>query len=575
MNSRRLLALAICAVTFALFWQTRQFEFTHYDDDLFVSENPHIQQGLTVRGILWALGADLVFESANADYWQPVTFISRMIDIQLWGLHAGGHHLTNLFFHLVNIVLVIWVLWAMGASPAVISLVAAIFAWHPMQVDSVAWVTERKDLLSLGFMLAALLFYFRYARGASSKYGYAAAAAYALSLMSKPYLVTLPVLLLILDRFLFERPPGRLIREKWLFWAMAFFVVVLDLHSHYVVNNYARQSRWLDAPVMVWRYLGKFFVPQNLAVVYPDTPAAPIGVGLAAAAALAAVTIGLWRITRQDPLARVGWAWFLVTLAPLAGATFENRRLYVPIIGLALTLFQILIRRAPPRRIRAVVYAVSALLCAALAVISYPQIGTWRNDKILFEHALKVTQDNPIAHNSLANAYFHEGNYERALDELTQALFISPQYLQAHINLGGILMKLQRYGPAEHHYSIAYRMAPRMPSVNCNLAMAYLAQGREDEAITHFRRTLAIDPYYESALLGLADTLNRQGRWQEAAEVYERLISFYVDADILNNYAVALSNLGRFDQAKRFYRQALELNADLREAKENLARLGG
>jgi tetratricopeptide (TPR) repeat protein len=576
-----------------VFWQVRGFDFVSFDDQGYTYGNLEVMAGLDGDGVRWS------FTTIDEANWHPLTWLSLMLDTELHGGTARGFHLTNLALHLANGLLLFIVFLMMTGERWKSAFVAALFAIHPLHVESVAWISSRKDVLSTLFGLLALIAYVRYVRLRQVRWQIAALAAYLCSLLSKQMLVTLPFLLLLLDYWplgrLKRRSSGtvrRLVLEKMPFLALAVASAVIV----YWAQNQggAMQSaeafplgvRLLNAPVAYVLYLARTIWPAGLSVFYPH-PGAAISIvpAVGAAGLLAVASIVVLRQTTRRPFAFIGWFWFLGMLVPVIGLVqigeqqMADRYTYLPIVGLFLIaawLPSSLIPPAPWRNRLLVGTAAAAL--AGLAVAAWFQTGTWRDSETLFRRALAVTRNNAIVHNNLGSYLGRKGRYEAALEHLQQAVAIQPDNPDALSNLGLALSMTGRSGEAFPRFEKALAIDPELVSAHMNWGLVLTGSGRPLEALEHYRAALTIDPEnaeivgslvsaHRSIGRGLAqggDATGATSHFREALELQpEDAVSHY-------DLAAALFLQGVLDESRVHYEAALERNPDLAEARNGL-----
>jgi tetratricopeptide (TPR) repeat protein len=584
---RRTIAVVLFVGTVLLFSRTLANDFVNYDDPDYVTSNGHVKAGLNVSGVRWA------FRSHEASNWHPLTWVSHMLDWSLFGPKPRGHHATSILLHALTAVLVFEVFRRLTAAMWTSALLAALFAWHPLRVESVAWVAERKDVLSGLFWFVTLWAYGEYASrsrmgGATPKkqpglfYGLALVA-FALGLMAKPMLVTLPCVLLLLDVWPLGRcadGPGlgargasllKLAIEKLPFFAL----VIGSSVATYVAQKaggsvsiaLGLEARFANAIVAVVRYLGKFFWPVDLAVLYPHPGAWPARTVAACALILFAISALAWRQRRRRPWIGIGWLWFLGTLVPVIGLVqvglqaIADRYTYLPILGVQIALLWTLREAVPSPGARRGWIALGAGLLAACGVLTWRQIGVWKNSFTLFDHAIRVTHDNYVAHDNRGLFLFKAGKIEEAMADYRRALAINPAYLNANNNLGYALAQQGRPAEAIPCYRAALRANPNHLEVRNNLANALSDVGQLPEAMEHYDFVLARDPHHANALNGSAVALAMQNRLPEAKLRLEHSLQVAPDnASAHNNLGNVCSMLGEPDEALRHYRRAAELN---------------
>ena len=511
----------LAAAIWLVFGQTLGHEFVNYDDNDYVYENPHITQGLTLAGIAWA------FTTSHAANWHPLTWISHMLDCQLYGLNPGGHHLNNILFHTATAILLFLVLRRMTGALWRSAYVAAVFAIHPLRVESVAWVAERKDVLSGVFFMLTIGAYVRYvekakAQSPKSKVFYGLVLLlFALGLMCKPTLVTLPFVLLLLDYWPLQRvssfkfsvsSPGAMKRseggstlllEKLPLFGLAAASCVVTLYAQTkAVLSFEQISiirRADNALISYVAYLGQMFWPSGLAVLYPFR-AGGDGVSrvVLSLVVLAVISTGVFFLRRGRPYFLTGWLWYLIMLVPVIGIVQAgvqaraDRYTYLPQIGLYLLLtWAAADLCAGWRHRRVVLGGCSMISLMALIFCARAQTSYWRNSESLWTHTLACTSDNDIANYSLGYVYFQKGKVDEAIIHYQKALEINPDYEEAHNNLGNMLFQKGRVDEAIAHFQKALTIKPDHAEAHYNLGNALLQQGRMDEAIVHFQKALA------------------------------------------------------------------------------------
>jgi tetratricopeptide (TPR) repeat protein len=567
--------------TVALYAPVARFDFVNFDDPEYVTRNTHVRDGLTPSGLEWALTSG---EAAN---WFPVTRLSHMLDSQLFGLRAGLHHLTSVFCHALAAVLLFAFLVRATHARWPSAWVAFLFALHPLHVESVAWVAERKDVLCAFFWFLALWAYVRYAERPGRGRYLTVLLLFCLGLMSKPMIVTLPFLLLVLDAWPLRRLSRAAVREKIPFFALAAasaIVTFLVQQSSGAVKEIARLPIGLrieNALVSCAIYCLKTVWPSKLAVFYPYPAAYEWWMVAAAALAIAVITALVLRWFRRAPYLAAGWIWFLIALAPVIGLVQvgaqarADRYMYIPMVGLAIMLAwgaADLARRWPAIRRPAGVAAIGA--CLAAAAVSAAQIQHWKNSETLFQHALDVTTDNYLAEHNLGSYLLATGRLPEAIAHLEAALRIRPESAPARSDLASALAQTPgRLPEAIAQYRAALRLLPDSAVLHHNLASA-LAKfpDRLPEAIAEYQAALRIDPGYAEAHnnLGLA-LAGVPGRLPEAIAEYQTALRLQPDfAEAHYNLGVALSNTSRFPEAAAEFEAALRLKPDYAEAHNNL-----
>jgi tetratricopeptide (TPR) repeat protein len=579
-------ALLLALLVLAVYAGARGLGFVNFDDDGYVTGNYRVRAGLSLAGARWAL---TTFQQGN---WHPLTWLSHMLDVQLFGLAAGAHHLVSVGLHAANTVLLFLLLQALTGLRWRSAAVAALFAVHPLHVESVAWVAERKDVLSTLLALLALGAYLRHLRAPSGWRLAPAAALYALGLAAKPMLVTLPLLMLLLDwwplgRVRIPGPPGvagAALREKIPFFCLAGASGVVTLLAQHrggtvvPLGDTPAGARLANAFLAIARYLGKVLWPAGLAVFYPH-PEGGVSPGAAAAAALlvAAVTAVALRAARRAPWLVFGWLWFLVGLAPVIGIVqvgsqaLADRYAYLPLAGLLVLLAWG--ASAAGSRVGVPRWALALGLLAALAASSVAaarQVSVWRDSATLFAHAVAVTEDNWLAQDKLAEALDDEGRAAEAVPRYEEALRLRPGFAQAHVNLGGDLAVAGRRRDARWHFEEALRLDPDSAEAHNGLGVVLGSLGMAAEAARHFEAALAARPEYPSALLNLGVNRLQAGDPDGAIRLYREVLRLEPgSAEARNNLGRAYETQGRRTEALAEYREALRLRPDFRIAREN------
>jgi len=579
----------LALVTFALYWPVIGFEFNNYDDAQYITDNSQIHSGLTGENILWA------FTTGRASNWHPLTWLSHMLDCQLYGLNPAGHHLTNLLFHIANTLLLFGLLRRMTGAVWRSAFVAALFALHPMHVESVAWVAERKDVLSAFFGLLTLWAWLTYIKAPSPRRYALSLLLFALALMSKPMLVTLPLLMLLLDFWPLHRAqPDKpllgyqpLVKEKIPFFALTLiscivtFLVQKAGGAVVLTNTISPEKRAANAVVAYARYLGKLLWPQNMAVIYPYPARLPWWQVIGAALLLIAISIIVLRAAPRRPYLIVGWLWFIISLVPVIGLvqvgaqSMADRYTYLPAIGLFVMVAWYATERLaawPPAK--PLLSFAAGLALAGCFLVSMHQLPYWHDSIALFSHAIDVTTDNAVAHCNLGQALAAAGKPEEARDEYAKALNIDPSYVSAMVSMSSYYNLHGNYDEAISCLNAALNIRPDSDQAHYNLALAYSGQGKTAQAIAEYRAALQINPRHDKALVNLGATLAQQGNMTDAIALYQRAIEIAPDNPYAHNaLGGALESQGKLDEAVQQYSAALQIQPNFVEARENLALL--
>lgn len=514
--AQRTIAAALALLTLALYVPVLRHDFVVYDDPVYVVDNPHVRAGFTVDGVRWA------FVSMAASNWHPLTWLSHMADCQLFGTHAAGHHATSVAIHTVTALLLFALLSRTTGALWHSGFVAALFAWHPLHVESVAWVSERKDVLSGLFFMLTMLAYVRYAERPSVRRYAVVAGLFALGLMAKAMLVTLPLILLLLDVWPLRRTGGRLVTEKLPLFSLSAAVAGVTYVAQSAggaVLGLARvplESRLANAPVSLATYLGKAFWPSRLAVFYPYEVAIEAWRVGVAAVVLAAVSVAVWRARRRCPPVLVGWLWFLGMLAPVIGLVqageqrMADRYTYLPLIGVFIMVAWCSSTLPASRRLRAALVAMAALALAGCLALTRAQLGHWRDSVALFSHALEVTPRNPLAHVNLGSALLARGDVAGAARSYVEAARQRPDWFPARFNAGMALARLGRDDEAMLHLDAARRLEPASAETHFQLGVVLERRGQLKEAQGQYREALEHAPGHPMARTRL-DALNASG----------------------------------------------------------------
>jgi tetratricopeptide (TPR) repeat protein len=610
-----LLLVALTAAAYAPVWRA---QFVNYDDYHYVIENVHVATGLTPENVAWAVTA---FAAGN---WHPLTWISHQIDCQLYGLQPAGHHLTNVAWHAANAVLVLCVLFAMTGAPWRSALVAALFAVHPLNVESVAWVSERKSVLSTFFWLLTIGAYARYARQPQVGRYLLVALLLALGLLSKPMVVTLPCVLLLLDwwplgRWHPDRPDAArqalaLVREKLPLFALVVAAIVLTLSAQTgagatsMLGHLSLGTRLGNAVASYAAYLAAMAWPVGLAPFYPHPRRFEVGTVLLAALVLAALSALAWRL-RKAAAVPVGWLWYLGTLVPViglvqvGGQARADRYAYVPLLGVFIALAWGFERVARPHARLVAIGA--ALVVGVLAALTFRQARYWGNSTALFEHANRVTSDNYVAYTTLGLVYHSQKRWEEAVRHFDRALQILPSLADTWAHRGLSLAKQGRLDEAIKSLERSIALNPRSAQAHNNLGIA-LRKRDPEAAIAHVRQALALDPDFAEAAVNLGAALWQRGQTAEAQIAFDRALalgersamtrfrlgsvllergdldgaaahfeaSLRLDptrADTLNSIGVLLLRKGDADGALAKFREVLRLEPDHADAHANMA----
>jgi protein O-mannosyl-transferase len=588
--------------TLLVFWQVRNFDFVKYDDGLYIYENPHVLNGLTEDGVIWAFTTN---HSAN---WHPLTWLSLMLDCQLFGANPGWMHLMNLILHLANTLLLFAVFRKMTGALWQSAFVAAAFAIHPMHVESVAWIAERKDVLSTLFLLLTLAAYVSYVRRPGLVRYVLTVLLFASGLLAKPMLVTLPFLLLLLDYWPLGRfdshqtikassrqkrqsspaPDKRRILYRAIIEKIPFiaFSVVSSVITFLVqrsggamvgIDVLPLKLKFANAFLSYARYISKMFWPQNLAVFYPfDVRTIQSWQVVLCALLMIVVSVLAIRFGRKQRYLPVGWFWFVGTLIPViglvqvGGQSLADRYTYISYIGLFIMIawgLPELLSKWPQRKNALGLSMVIVL--TTLGICAHRQVSFWNNSLTLFSHAIEVTQNNYIAHDSIGVAYNSLGRYQDAIESYKQAIKIKPDYADAHYNLGVACGKLGRWQDAVESYKQAIKIKPDYTKAHYNLGISYEGLGRYQDAIEAYKQAIRIEPDYADAYINLGVTYYRLGRYKDAVEPYKQAIRIRPDI-VLAHYNLGVAYLVTGDKSSALEEYKILKTLDAEQANELL-----
>ncbi len=554
----------------AAYAQVHDFQFVNYDDNDYVTENLHVRDGLTASGAAWA------FESTQYANWFPLTWLSHMLDVELYGLDSGRHHLTSVAIHAISTLLLFALLRKITGDRWPSAFVAFIFGLHPLHVESVAWIAERKDVLCGLFYILALWAYVLYVERPGALRYAITIVLFACGIMAKPMIVTFPFVALLLDFWPLRRFSKKTVIEKIPLFALSAasaaiaYIVQQKGGAVNTLTEIPLTLRIENAAIAYVTYIFQFFWPTRLAAFYPFPPVMPAWEWIAAFFALVAVTIAALR----SALFAVGWLWYLITLVPVIGLvkiglqSHADRYTYIPLVGLSIAIAWgalALVSRYKWLRIPIAIWA------CALCAVTFVQASTWRNSMTLFEHAIAVTDGNYIAHNNLGVALRKAGRRPDALVHFQEALRLRPEYSDAQTNVGEALLVAGRLNDALPHITAALRINPHLAEAHVNLGSIRNKQGRPDLAEVEYRTALDLKPSSAEANDGLAVVLYETNRPEEALPHALAAIALDpADADSHYNLGRLYGITGRVDQAIEQFREAVRLEPANAEAHFNL-----
>jgi protein O-mannosyl-transferase len=619
-----LVALCLVAVIIVVYGKTRNFDFVGYDDELYVTHNQYVQKGISLKGVKWAF---TTFHTAN---WHPLTWLSHMLDCELYGLKPAGHHWTNVEFHIANAILLLFILFRMTGALWQSALVAALFALHPLHVESVAWVAERKDVLSTFFGFLSIAAYYRYAKTSSVKYYLWVVVFISLGLMAKPMLVTLPFVFLLLDfwpldrfQYQFRFEPEKTIIEvirKVRPIILEKLPLFIPVAISCVITFFAQKSQgavkalWAlpmkyrieNALVSYVKYVLKTIWPHKLAVFYPHPGnTLPLWQIAGGALLIAAACYGAIRLAKEFPYILVGLFWYLGTLVPVIGLVqvgdqgMADRYTYIPLIGIFIIvswgvpdLFKKLGDRKSAVgnrrseilsgagntldkiRFKEIFLGFSAgIILVALSWNTFFQLNFWKNGITMFEHAISVTNHNYQAENNLGTAYGRI-DLDKAIYHYKAALKINPGYATALYNLGTVCENKGRMDEAIGYYLKALKVKPKYFDALNNIGMVFYHQGKYNKAVLYFKKALKTNPKKTNARLNLANVLFLQSKPDEAVSEYQKILQTdSKNAAAHYDLGYVLSSQNKLDEAVHHYNETLKIDPKYSKAHYGLANI--
>ena len=573
----------LIVVTCAAFGRVAGNDFINLDDEGYISDNNHIKSGISLDSVQWA------FSTRYFDLWNPMVWLSFMIDYQLFGLNAGGYHLTNLFLHLLSTILLFWLFNRMTGAIWRSAFVAALFAFHPLHVESVAWVAERKDVLSGFFWMLTLCFYVYYTERPVIRRYILVVFVFILALLSKPMVVTLPVVMILLDYWplkRFESNKGNWIlwqfKEKALFFILSAILVIITFYNpdKSYQELFPLSARISNALVSCVIYLEKTFWPSDLAVFYPFPTQIPIWQVIGASMLIVMISAVTIVTVKKLQYLFVGWWWYLITVSPVIGIiqisystpyAMADRYHYLPSIGIAVMLawgIPSLIKSEEKRKCFLFPAAVFAL--AILVYLTWLQCGYWKNSLELWDHAVKVRKDNIKVHGDGGVAMF----IERKIDEIINRkneIGIRPETV-LYYNRGNAFAKMSQYQFAMEDYNNAIRLQPNFPLAYFNRGNVYKNLGLYQLAIKDYNNTIQLCPDSIDAYNQLGIVYGKLGQYQLAIEKFNKVISLKPNEHTaFNGRGIIYFRLGRYQQAMENYNYAIRLKPDYADAYNNRA----
>ena len=576
------ICLILVVGTLSVYWQVIDFGFTNFDDDLYVFENNHVKDGLTLKGMEWS------FKTTSGGNWHPLTWWSHMLDVDLHGMNAGRHHLTSVFFHIINTILIFLVIRKITGAEWRSGVVAALFAIHPLHVESVAWISERKDVLSTLFWMLTLWAYVWYLEQPSRQRYFITLILFVFGLMAKPMVVTLPFVLMLLDFWPLGRiklgMKARCVKEKVPFIILSLvlsFVTVFSQQSSGAVRSleiYSLTNRIANAMISYVMYIKQIIWPVDLAVLYPHPHIIEGWKFVIAFVVLAIVTLLVLRAMRRHPYLFVGWFWYIGTLVPVIGIiqvgsqAMADRYTYIPSLGLFVIVAWGGAELVSKHGIGKTVFiTTTAVAFSILTILTGYQIQYWKDSISLFERTIEVTGNNYVAYNNLGISLAEKGRLAEAIHYYSKGLTVKPKYVKLHNNLGDALLRQGKIEAAMDHFKIALNIKPDDAKAHFNMGKALSALGKLAEAIYHFKAVLLIYPHDSTTHNNLGNTLQKQGQLDEAIHHYRQAIRIRpADAAFHNNMGVVLLRKGNIEAAISYFEKALRAEPGYADAANNL-----
>ena len=583
-RQRLTIYIILAAVTAAVYWQVHDFAFINFDDVIYITENPMIQSGISMNGLYWAFG------SKYFGLWNPLVWLSLMADYQLYGLNAGGYHITNLILHILSTLLLFWLFNRMTGAVWKSAFVAAFFALHPLHVESVAWVSERKDVLSAFFWMLTLCLYVYYTEKPVIQRYLLIVFSFVLALLSKPMVITLPVIMILLDYWplgRFASQKGNLflwqLKEKLPFFVLSIVFSIITISAQYKTGGrdlqFSLASRVSNALVSFMIYLEKTFWPHHLAVFYPFSAEISTMRIISAVILMSAVTAVTMTAIKRFPALFTGWAWFTITIAlvigiiPIGDFAMADRYHYLPSIGIAIMLawgIPYFIKNGQIRK--NILLPAGIMVLAVMAFFSWRQCGYWENNHKLLNHALKVTRNNYLAHINFGSVLLTEGKIHEAIYHYNSANQIMPNNIMVYNNRGKAYAGLGRYESAIQDFGEAIRLKPDHTDSYYNRGIIYHQLGRHQLAVQDFTETIRIQPDNSLAYFNRGNAYINLGRHQQAIDDFSKVILLKPDyADAYNNRAFIYLSQRRYQEAIGDYSRAITLKPDYADAYNNRA----
>jgi len=576
-----IVCILLAAVTLAVYWQVRHFDFV-FDDVAYVTENNHLRSGITAESVRWA------FSTKYFGLWNPLIWLSLMLDYQLYGLHPGAYHMTNLILHILTTLLLFSLFHRMTGALWKSAFVAAFFALHPLHVESVAWIAERKDVLSAFFWMLTLYLYAYYAENPSAKKYLLVLLAFVCALMSKPMVVTLPVVMILLDYWPLKRfesnknnPWLWQLKEKWPLFVLSAVFSMITVFAQYKPHamHFSFHSRLTNSLCSFAIYLEKTFWPHDLAVFYPFD--AHIALLQVSGATVLLITISLIVVLlyKRCPFLFTGWFWFVITLLPVIGIiqvgkhALADRYHYLPSIGIAVMIaWGLSVLMTNDYRSKRILSVAGVAFMVIMTLLTWKQCGYWKDNPALFTHALKVTKNNYIAHDYVALSLFAEGKYEKAKDHFDKALIINPDYVETYNNRGMLYAETGHYEKALVDFNRAIRMKSDYADAYYNRGLTYNRLGHHQQAFDDYSRAILLNPEHIKAYNNRGIFFFRLGDYQSAIQDFGQAITLKTDyAEAYFNRGITYAKIGKGHRALEDFSNAIRIEENFTHAYGNRA----
>ena len=518
-----LIGIVLTLATLAVFAQVKHFDFINLDDEVYVTESVHVQTGFTLAGIRWAFG------TMNAGFWHPLTWLSLMLDYEIYGLNPGGYHITNLILHILSSLLLFWLFHNMTGTLWRSAFIAALFALHPLRVESVAWIAERKDVLSAFFWMLTLCFYAYYTEKPAIQRYLLVCVFFTCSFMSKSIAVTLPVMMILLDYWplkRFQKQQGNMIvwqlREKGLLFLLLAVFSLLAIFAHHELPlqswNYTWDTRIINAWIVFIIYLQKILWPFNLSLGYPFFGEAPAWQVLISVLMIMTISGAVILAGKNRPYLFVGWFWYSIAILPVIGIipvgnnAMADRYIYLPSVGISIMIAWGMPSLIKSEEIRKkILLPAGIIVTAIMAILTWQQCSYWKNSFTLFNHAVQVTKDNFLGHTNLGIALFEKGNFTEAIEHYNEAIRLNRDYSYPYHSRGIIYRAQGQYQEAIEDFNSAIRINPDFAQFHYNRGSAFYDVGQYQLAIEDFNEAARLQPDFANAYLGRGAAYINQG----------------------------------------------------------------